>query len=77
MFKRIWEHRSKLIEGFTARYNVTKLIYFDSFTNPDDAISAEKRIKGWTRKKKIDLIREVNPDWEDLFEKIDPSLRSG
>jgi len=77
LLKRIWEHKNKLIDGFTKKYKVTKLVYFESFSDPNEAISAEKKIKGWVRKKKIGLIESMNPKWCDLYFEIDPSLRSG
>lgn len=64
--RRMYEHQNKLIKGFTEKYNINKLIYFQEFNNPQEAISAEKKIKGWTRKKKIDLIKSINPTFEDL-----------
>lgn len=66
--RRIYEHRNKLIAGFTARYNVSKLLYYEIFPTAYEAIGAEKRIKGWTRKKKIDLILEKNPLFDDLMD---------
>ena len=65
---RIWQHKNKVVKGFTYRYNADKLVYYETFSNPNDAISAEKTIKGWTRKKKIALIEERNPEWKDLSE---------
>lgn len=76
---RVMQHKNKAIEGFTKRYNVTKLVFAQEFSTPGEAIDAEKRIKGWTRKKKIALIESMNPEWKDLFESGgDPSssLRS-
>lgn len=64
--KRVEEHRLKLIPGFTSLYNINKLIYFDAFYDVNEAIAAEKRIKGWTRKKKIALIKTINPKFKDL-----------
>ena len=64
-----------MIDGFTKRYNVDKLVYCESFVNPNDAIAAEKKIKGWLRSKKITLIRSKNPEWEDLLEKTEKFLR--
>ncbi len=66
--KRVEEHRNKLVEGFTKKYNVTRLVYFEEFESIDLAIRREKQIKGWLRKKKIDLIESVNPEWKDLAE---------
>jgi len=64
--RRISEHRKKLIKGFTSRYNLNKLIFYETFNNPKDAIAIEKKIKSWTRKKKIELIKKINPDFRDL-----------
>jgi len=74
--RRIYEHKNKLAPGFTNKYNIKKLIYFQEFSDINEAIAAEKKIKGWTRQKKLDLIKKDNPDFKDLLE-TDPSLRSG
>lgn len=66
--RRVCEHKSKLIKGFTQKYNVNKLVYFDTFSSVKDAIENEKRLKGWVRSKKIALITENNPNWKDLTE---------
>jgi putative endonuclease len=64
--RRVWLHKNKLIPGFTSRYNLTCLVYFERFFYPDAAISREKEIKGWRRSKKSKLIESMNPRWEDL-----------
>ena len=64
--KRLYEHRNHLADGFTKRYNVHKLVYFEQTTDVNSAIAREKQLKGWTRKKKIDLISKTNPEWIDL-----------
>jgi putative endonuclease len=64
--RRIYEHQEKLISGFTSKYNINKLIYFQEFSTPVEAIEAEKKIKGWTRDKKINLIKSINPAFIDL-----------
>jgi putative endonuclease len=64
--RRVWEHKNKLIPGFTARYNLTRLVYYELFYYPDAAIAREKEIKGWRRSKKIKLIVAINPKWDDL-----------
>lgn len=74
--RRIYEHKNKLFKGFTEKYNVNKLVYCEEFNNIEDAIANEKKLKGWIRRKKVDLIDEHNPEWKDLSEQ-DPSLRSG
>ena len=64
--KRLYEHRSHLADGFTKKYNVHKLVYFEQTTDVNSAIAREKQLKGWTRKKKVDLISKTNPEWIDL-----------
>lgn len=68
--RRTWEHRQDLVEGFTKRYNVHRLVYCESFARPRDAIQREKRLKQWNRAWKIQLIESVNPGWEDLYETL-------
>ena len=68
--KRIFEHKQKMIEGFSKKYNLTKLVYFEQFDQIKNAIAREKQIKAGPRKKKIDLIKTLNPTFEDLYEKI-------
>ena len=67
---RVYQHREKLIPGFTSRYNVFKLIYYEVFADPRAAITREKQIKAGSRQKKIDLINRFNPQWRDLYEEI-------
>ena len=64
--RRVYEHKSKRVPGFTSRYNIKKLVYFESTSDVNSAITREKQIKGWTRAKKIALIELVNPKWKDL-----------
>jgi putative endonuclease len=64
--RRILEHRQKLVPGFTAKYNISKLVYYEVTDNVYSAISREKEIKGWLRAKKIKLIDSQNPEWRDL-----------
>ncbi|NTU98089.1 MAG: GIY-YIG nuclease family protein [Chlorobiaceae bacterium] len=68
--RRVFEHKVKLIDGFTKKYSVDKLVYFESCMDVKDAIVREKQIKGWKREKKIALIESSNPGWEDLSEKL-------
>ena len=65
---RVWQHKNKLIPGFTSRYNLTRLVYYECFVYPDAEIAREKEIKGWRRSKKIRLIESLNPHWRDLAE---------
>jgi putative endonuclease len=76
--RRVFEHKSKLSRGFTSRYNLTRLVYCETFNYPGDAIAREKQIKGWIRSKKIKLVESINPhwhdlaaDWEDLYKPVD------
>ena len=64
--RRVYEHKNKLVEGFTSKYNLNKLVYYDFAEDPLSAISREKQIKGWSRQKKNQLIESINPKWEDL-----------
>ena len=64
--KRVFEHKNKLLPGFTAKYNITRLVYFEETNDVQAAIAREKQIKGWLRKNKVALISSVNPQWEDL-----------
>jgi putative endonuclease len=66
--RRVYEHKEKLIKGFTKKYNITKLVYCEVFDRIGDAIIREKQIKGGSRQKKIDLINSMNKDWRDLYE---------
>ncbi len=64
--RRIWQHRHKALDGFTAKYDVTRLGWFEWHTRIEDAIAREKQIKGWSRAKKVSLIEVENPKWWDL-----------
>lgn len=68
--RRIFEHKEKQIEGFTKKYNTSKLVYFEIADNPTAAITREKQIKSWRREKKNALISQTNPEWKDLYETI-------
>ncbi len=75
--RRVFEHKHKLAPGFTSKYNISKLIYLEQFSDINEAIYREKQIKGWLRAKKIALIESLNPEWSDLTEdwlESDPSL---
>jgi putative endonuclease len=84
LMRRMYEHQHKLVDGFTKKYNVSKLLYYEMTTDVESAIAREKQIKGWVRSKKVNFIESVNPYWEDLSQTWsdpntapDPSLRSG
>jgi putative endonuclease len=66
LFRRVTEHKEKKISGFTSRYNINQLVYYEEYPDPLSAIEREKQIKGWLRSKKIALIEEINPNWHDL-----------
>ena len=68
--KRIFEHKEKMVEGFTKKYNVNKLVYYEIAQDPYSAISREKQIKGGSRAKKKALVNNINPKWDDLYEKL-------
>jgi len=68
--RRVYEHKEKMVEGFTKRYNVNKLIYFEVTNDINSAIQREKQIKAGSRKKKIDLINSINSEWKDLYDEI-------
>lgn len=70
LVRRIYEHRHKLDDGFTAKYNINKLVYYEFFENITLAIQREKQIKAGSRKKKLDLINKFNPEWKDLYSQI-------
>ena len=63
---RVWEHKSGVIEGFTKKYKINRLVYHDFFPDIESAIAREKQLKGWRREKKIALIEKQNPTWQDL-----------
>lgn len=67
---RLFQHRKHLIKGFTDKYNITKVIYIESFNSIIEAIEREKQLKGWKREKKIELIKTLNPNLKDLYEDI-------
>ena len=66
--RRLYEHKNKLVEGFTSKYNVNKLVFCTSTKNVNEAIAFEKKIKGWRRSKKNELVERDNPEWKDLSE---------
>jgi len=67
---RVYQHREKLLPGFTNRYNVSKLVYYEAGYNAPGAIAREKQIKAGSRQKKIELINRLNPEWRDLYEEL-------
>jgi putative endonuclease len=68
---RLWEHKNKVVEGFTKKYGIDKLIYYEIFSDPENAILREKQLKNWNRKKKIVLIAKMNPEFKEIiFEEL-------
>lgn len=74
LMRRLYEHKEKLLEGFTKRYNVNKLVYFEEFKTPTDAIKREKQLKHWNRSKKNAIVETVNPEYKDLTEDLFPDI---
>ncbi len=66
LVRRMWEHRTGQLPGFTRRYGVNRLVYFEPAADPARAIGREKQIKGWARVKKVAMIESLNPEWKDL-----------
>jgi putative endonuclease len=70
LVRRVWEHRSGAVEGFTKEYGISRLVYFEQFEEVENAIKREKRLRKWNRAWKIRLIEENNPNWDDLYPAI-------
>ncbi len=70
LVKRIWEHRNNMVKGFTKRYSVHQLVWYELHETMESAIQREKQIKEWKRRWKLELIERVNPDWQDFYYKI-------
>ena len=76
--RRVFEHKQGLIEGFTKKYKVTRLVYVEEFDGPAEMVARERQLKGWTRRRKLELIHEQNPEMADYYARRtarDPSLR--
>lgn len=77
LLKRVFEHKQKKYEGFSAKYNCNRLVWFERFYDPSNVIAREKELKGWSRSKKIALIEATNPTWNDLSDgwyMVDPRI---
>ena len=70
LIKRIWEHKNKVVKGFTEKYGVAQLVYYEVHVTAEAAIRREKRLKFWQRQWKLELIDKHNPEWKDLYEEI-------
>ena len=68
--RRVYEHRMKAVPGFTSKYNITRLVWFEVYDDPTNAITREKELKKWKRRWKTELIEAQNPQWNDLYESI-------
>jgi len=68
--KRVWEHKNNIFKGFTSKYNVYNLVYFEDYSEIQLAIKREKRLKEWPRHCKVNLIEKNNPQWDDLYKKV-------
>ncbi len=81
LIRRVWEHREKLVKGFTKQYDIARLVYFEQTDSIESAITREKQLKNWHRPWKINLIEQQNPEWRDLYAEIcgtmDPETSSG
>lgn len=70
--KRVWEHKNELIKGFTSKYGVKTLVWYEAHETRESAFHRERRMKEWKRAWKIKLIEEMNPEWNDLYESLNP-----
>ncbi|PDT87026.1 GIY-YIG nuclease [Bradyrhizobium sp. Y36] len=70
LVRRVYEHRIKAVPGFTARYNISRLVWFEAYDDPISAISREKELKKWRRAWKTQVLEKDNPNWDDLYESI-------
>ena len=70
LVKRVWEHKNNMVEGFTKRYSVHQLVWYELHESMESAILREKRLKDWKRSWKLNLIESMNPDWHDLYNSI-------
>ena len=70
LVRRVWEHKQKAVPGFTKRYGVDRLVWFESGNSIEAAIAREKQLKHWNRQWKIDLFKDINPNWDDLYPAI-------
>jgi putative endonuclease len=73
--QRVFQHKTGFFKGFTSRYNMDRLVYWEKFKRAHDAVARERQLKGWTRIKKVQLIVSMNPTWEDLAEGWFPELK--
>jgi putative endonuclease len=74
---RVWQHKNHVVKGFTSKYKLDRLVYYEQFSDPISAITREKEIKAWRREKKNELVRKLNPKWEDLSKSLFGEIRDG
>ncbi len=72
--RRLYEHKNELVEGFTRKYHIHKLVYYEDYNDVNSAISREKELKGLLRRRKNELVETINPNWEDLTDKLLPDI---
>jgi putative endonuclease len=77
LYRRVYEHKKKLVIGFTQKYNLKQLVFFEETNDVSSALQREKQLKNWHRQWKINLIEEANPAWKDLAYLLDPEINSG
>ncbi len=77
LLRRIYEHKKRLVEGFTKKYHIHKLVYYEEYSDPRTAIEREKQLKGWKRAKKDALVVTRNPEWKDLCDELFPGVFEG
>ena len=70
LVKRVWEHKNNAVEGFTKRYKIHQLVWYEIHSTMESAIQREKQLKNWKRKWKLNLIEDTNPDWQELYDKV-------
>jgi len=70
LIKRVYQHRNNLVKGFTEKYSVHRLVYYEETSDINSAIKREKQLKKWNRKWKLELIEKTNPDWQDLYKTL-------
>lgn len=70
LIRRVFEHKNKLADGFSKKYQADRLVYYESYSDIYEAITREKQIKGWVRKRKNELVDSINPSWSDLYESL-------
>ena len=70
LVKRVWQHKTEMVDGFSKKYKLKKLVYFEEYQNPAEAITREKQLKNWHRQWKLNLIKSKNPKFEDLWNQI-------